>query len=264
MISYSLAEYWELGSVVQTANVFTTKNFIYSTYTDNTIFMGWSILYFIAKYRNDYETEKIQNQQSVLFKENAELQLLRYQLNPHFLFNSLNSIRALTLKKPEEAREMVSELSEFFKYSVVTKNALYISLEKEVEALKHYLRIEQIRFKDKLQIQYHINEEVKKFHIPILLLHPIIENALKYGMKTAEFPLSIIIRANKQRNNCIIEISNNGKWIETDERDKLGIIGTSSGLQNVKDRLANSYRENHSFEIIKEENLVSVKITIGQ
>jgi len=229
---------------------------------DLLMLIAWSFIYFAIKIRSDFEIEKEQNKQNVLLAQRAELQLLRYQLNPHFLFNSLNSIRALTLKDVKGARDMISELSEFLKYSVLTKNNLEISLNKEIEALKHYLKIEKIRFKEKLNIIYNISPEVEELPIPVLLLHPLVENAIKYGMQTADLPLEIQIKAFQKGNDFYLEISNNGRWIDHNEKENFNTYGTSSGMQNVKDRLLNSYPGNHNFKIINKPGWVTIQIMI--
>jgi len=262
MFVMTLATIIETGNIKSITEQIFSGRFIYYSFIDTHIFTGWSILYFTLKVKNDYNIEKARNEESLLLAQKAELLLLRYQLNPHFLFNSLNSIRALTLKDPEGAKEMISELSEFFKYSVLTKNSLKTTLKREIEALNHYLTIEKIRFKEKLHIKYDVSGECKNYPIPVLLIHPIVENAIKYGMKTATLPLTISISGSIDDGIFCLEISNNGRWIDENERELLGIKGTSSGLQNVKDRLVNTYKNNHEFEIIKTRHFVSVRIKI--
>ncbi len=251
-----LVEDWDFIPVAYLKHNYT------SIYYTGSVLVTWSIAYFVWKVRQSLKNETTHKERNILLAQRAELQLLRYQLNPHFLFNSLNSIRALTLNDVAGAREMISELSEFLKYSVMTKNDLEVPLKQEMEALHHYLRIEKIRFKSKLIIETHVDPIVEDYPIPVLLLHPLVENAIKYGMKTAELPLKIKISAWLQENNFHLEVSNNGRWIDASEKKSLDIEGTSSGLRNVIDRLANAYPDGHHLEIIKKTNQVSVRIRI--
>jgi len=190
--------------------------------------------------------------------------MLRYQLNPHFLFNSLNSARALIDEDPRAAREMITELSEFLRYSLVDKDIAFRPLRDELRALQHYLSIEKKRFEEKLLIRYEVDPATEERRILGFLIHPLIENAIKYGMKTSETPLKLLIRANLDQGYLMIRICNSGRWIEMDEHDGTTGNGTGTGLVNVQKRLENAYPNNHIFRIEKQENQVCIIIGIHE
>jgi two-component system, LytTR family, sensor kinase len=222
------------------------------------IILSWSALYFGIKFFIDYQSEKKQKEEALVLAQRAELEMLRYQLNPHFLFNALNSVRGLIDENKVNAKEMITELSEFLRYTLIHKNIAFVPLSNELEAIKHYLSIEKKRFEEKLQIDYNISEEASKQSILSLLLHPLVENAVKHGMKNSPLPLKISIDALFENEELTIQVCNTGKWIDRSiESDSTG-----TGLNNVKRRLENAYGKNFSFEIPKQENNVCVKIKI--
>lgn len=222
------------------------------------LLFGWIALYFGIKFWIDYQSEKESKEEALLLAQKAELEMLRYQLNPHFLFNSLNSIRALVDENQKAAKSMITELSEFLRYSLLQKEIAFVPLSRELEAIKHYLSIEKKRFEEKLNIEYNISDEANQFQVLSFLLHPLIENAIKHGMKTSKMPLKISIQAFVKNNELNLTICNSGKW-NTDQ-DKSD--GTGTGLENVEKRLKNAHIDNYSLHIIKKENIVCIQIKI--
>lgn len=218
----------------------------------------WSALYFSIKLWDEWLSEKLRAEKANSLAHKAQLQMLRYQLNPHFLFNSLNSIRALIEEDKSRAKSMITELSEFLRYSLLNKNLSDVPLRNELEAMKHYFSIEKTRFEEKLEVTFQVDLETENLIVPSFLIHPLIENAIKYGMKTTSLPLKILIKASLEINNLCIEVCNSGNWIESKQDNN----STGTGLENVKQRLENAYPNNHSFEIVKNSNSVCVKITI--
>jgi len=250
-LNFNIEELWNEMSGATT---------LYFIFYNSIIYMVLSVFYFIIVIRNDYLDEKKLSKQNTQLAQQAELLLLRYQLNPTFLFNSLSSIRALISKDIPASREMISELSEFLKYSILTKNDLELSLEKEIEALHHYLEIEKIRYQDKLDIIFEIEDAAKEFPIPVLLIHPLVENAIKYGMQTTTLPLTVTVKAYLDGNNFYLEVTNNGSWVQNKKHGNED--GLSNGIENVRSRLTKAYQENHNFTIFKKENFVKVQIVI--
>ncbi len=222
----------------------------------------WSALYFGIKYAMDWQSEKKHSQEAQLLAQKAQMAMLRYQLNPHFLFNSLNSIRALIDENKKNAKEMITELSEFLRYSLLHKDSNFVSLSNELEAVKHYFSIEKKRFEEKLEIKYNIADNTKNLQILSFLLHPLIENAVKYGMKTSKMPLEISLSAQKTGIGVMLEVCNSGKWI--DRNGKKNIEGTGTGLDNVEKRLKNAYGDDYRFEILKGENNICIRIEIKE
>jgi len=226
--------------------------------------LAWSTLYFGISYWMEWQLEKKRAEEALHLAQKSQFEMLRYQLNPHFLFNSLNSARALIDEDPRAAREMITELSEFLRYSLVDKDIAFRPLRDELRALQHYLSIEKKRFEEKLLIRYEVDPATEERRILGFLIHPLIENAIKYGMKTSETPLKLLIRANLDQGYLMIRICNSGRWIEMDEHDGTTGNGTGTGLVNVQKRLENAYPNNHIFRIEKQENQVCIIIGIHE
>lgn len=225
------------------------------------IWLGWSSLYFGIKYWRDWEDERLRARDATLLAQRAQLQMLRYQLNPHFLFNALNSLRALVSEDRRNAKLMVTELSEFLRYSLVHRDLAVVPLREELEAVRHYLSIEKRRFEDKLQVKFDIQPEVEEDPILGFLLHPLVENAIKYGMKSSSLPLTVHIAALRKNGGTQVSVTNSGSWYVHGEDEELQ-SGTGTGLTNVRMRLENAYPGQHAIEVSTDEGEVRVSIEI--
>jgi LytS/YehU family sensor histidine kinase len=190
-----------------------------------------------------------------LVKE-TELKMLRSQINPHFLFNSLNSISSLTITDPEKARDMVVKLSEFMRYALSRKDELPVSLQNELENLRLYLEIEKVRFGDKLITEETIGEDCLDFKIPVLLLQPLYENAVKHGVY--ESTESVKIMTNAKLNNGYIEITISNNYEDSPSLKK----GTGTGLLNVSRRLELYYGNKAMIKSTKENGIYTVSLYI--
>ncbi len=228
------------------------------------ITVAWSTFYFSYKLWIEWAEQKERAEKADLLAHKAQLQMLRYQLNPHFLFNSLNSIRALVDADKETAREIITELSEFLRYSLISKNFHNVPLKDEIEAIKHYFAIQKIRYEERLVVNYDIQPQAEEFPVLSFLIYPIIENAVKYGMETSSMPLKIDMKAKVENNKLMIDITNTGKWVEKNESASENKTGTGTGLDNVKQRLENAFPGNYRFDVVKNTDSVSVKIEINK
>jgi len=224
------------------------------------VLMVWSALYFGIKYAMDWQNEKEKAMEAQRMAHQAQMKMLRYQLNPHFLFNSLNSIQVLVDENKDNAKAMIGELSEFLRYSLLHKEATFVKLSDELEAIQHYFSIEKKRFEEKLEINFIIDEQIKQVQILTFLLHPLIENAVKYGMRSSPMPLRISLKASKTDYGLLIAICNTGKWVEHHMGEKHQ--GTGTGLCNVQERLENAYGEDYHFEINKMADKTCIRIEI--
>ncbi len=186
----------------------------------------------------------------------TEIKMLRSQINPHFLFNSLNSISSLTITNPEKAREMVVKLSEFMRYALSRRDEQPVTLENELANLRLYLDIEKVRFGDKLITDESIEEECLKFKIPVMLLQPLYENAVKYGVYESTGTVKIKTEVKSSGDILEITISNNYESLP-----KLR-IGTGTGLLNVSRRLELYYGNKASLKTFKENGIFKVKLMI--
>jgi len=240
---------------------------VYLTYIMNggIPLLGWTSLYFGIKIRREWKRQEQRTEQANSLAQAAQLQMLRYQLNPHFLFNAMNSIRALIDEDDAKAREMITELSEFLRYSLVSKNYSNVPLKDEIEAVQHYLAIQKKRYEDKLEIQCDIEPEAGEFPVLSFLIHPLIENAIKYGMRTSPMPLRIRLTAAVRDGVLRVEVRNTGQWLDPAREDKEPMpAGTGTGLDNVRRRLENVFPGRHRFDIFEKEGSVTVRLEIEQ
>ena len=179
---------------------------------------------------------------------NAQLAMLRYQLNPHFLFNTLNSISTLVLlKQTDRANAMLSRLSSFLRYTLVNESTGTVTLAQEVETLKLYLEIEKMRFEDRLRPHFDIDRAAADAHLPSLLLQPLIENAIKYAVTPQEQGADIAVEARLQGDRLIITVADTGPGADALYNVRAA-QSTGVGLANIRDRLAQAYGDNHRFE----------------
>ena len=190
-----------------------------------------------------------------LVKE-TELKMLRSQINPHFLFNSLNSISSLTITDPEKARDMVVKLSEFMRYALSRKDEQPVTLQNELENLRLYLDIEKVRFGDKLTTEEIIEPGCLDLKIPVMLLQPLFENAVKHGVYECTESVRIITQAKIIDGYFEINISNNYDPAPSLKR------GTGTGLLNVTRRLELFYGKKASIKTLKENGIYSVTLYI--
>lgn len=190
-----------------------------------------------------------------LVKE-TELKMLRSQINPHFLFNSLNSISSLTITDPEKARDMVVKLSEFMRYALSKKDEQPVSLRSELENLRLYLEIEKVRFGDRLSTEENIAEQCLEIKMPVMILQPLYENAIKHGVY--ESTECVRIKTNVSCNNGYLEIVISNNYDQTPSSAK----GTGTGLINVSRRLDLCYGNNASVKTTKENGIYTVSLFI--
>jgi two-component system LytT family sensor kinase len=186
----------------------------------------------------------------------AQLSALKSQINPHFLFNSLNSVASLTLSNPEKAHEMVIALSEFMRYSLRSPKDDMVTLEVELRNIGLYLQIEKIRFGSNLQYRFDVDEECNHHPIPNLILQPVFENAIKYGIYESSSPLDIILEARKFHGRMQIKVINDF------DPESFPIKGEGVGLANINDRLRLLYGSSRLLTIERGETRFSVAMDI--
>jgi sensor histidine kinase YesM len=213
---------------------------------DFSILAAWTALYYGINYFLLLEDEIRQREKLEGQASTAQLAMLRYQLNPHFLFNTLNSISTLVLlKQTERANAMLARLSSFLRYTLVNEPAGKVTLAQEVETLKLYLEIEKMRFEDRLRPHFRIEPETIGSRLPSLLLQPLIENAIKYAVTPAENGADIWITASREGQEVRIEVADNGNG---DGAEIAASPSTGVGLPNIRDRLSQAYGATHRFE----------------
>ena len=241
-----MAEWYEkLGDA---AEIYSKVSFVESYSGSITTMLAWSALYFAIKSYRIFQEVRESALRSAAMAHEAQLKMLRYQLNPHFLFNTLNAISTLVLEQNTElANRMVTKLSSFLRYSLDNDPLQKITLEQELQALQLYLDIEKVRFEERLALHLDIEESAKDALIPSLLLQPLIENAIKYGIARAEGGGNLRISAKVFAGDLLMEVSDDGPGCELVNNripDAKGV-----GLKNTRERLATIYGAEHSIKL---------------
>ena len=218
---------------------------------DFALLAAWTSLYYGINYFLLLEDEIRLRERLEGQASSAQLAMLRYQLNPHFLFNTLNSISTLVLlKQTERANAMLARLSSFLRYTLANEPTAKVTLAQEVETLKLYLEIEKMRFEDRLRPHFRIEPETIGARLPSLLLQPLIENAIKYAVTPAENGADIWITAMREGHAVRIEVADNGNG---EGAEIAASPSTGVGLANIRDRLSQAYGGGHRFETRKNE-----------
>lgn len=189
----------------------------------------------------------------------AEIERLKAQINPHFLFNSLNSVSSLIITQPEQAREMLVRLSGFLRYALESRHNNLTALSAELENIRYYLEIEKVRFGTRLQFDFHVPEECLTMSIPHMILQPLVENSIKHGVYESTEPVKIDLKASCRPNGSLmVEISNDFDP-EAPPRKGKGI-----GLINTKNRLFLAYNCDNCLTVERTENRFTIKMNIPQ
>ena len=188
-----------------------------------------------------------------LVKE-SELNMLKSQINPHFLFNSLNSISSLTMSSPDEAREMIIRLSDLLRYSLKNRENEFVTLDEEVGHMKDYLAIEQIRFGDKLRYKLDVSDACSQIRVPTMILQPLIENAIKHGVYESVDPVEIVFSCKMHSDYLELKIMNDYDPRQPSRK------GTGLGLQNAAQRIQLAYDGNGKLDVRKTDNKFIVTI----
>ena len=178
----------------------------------------------------------------------SELRALRAQINPHFLFNTLNSIAALVHSRPDEAEYVVEELAELFRYTLRASQYAMVPLAEDLRASERYVAIEKTRFRDRMTVTRHIDQEALDAQIPSLLIQPLLENAVKHGVSKTEDPCAVLINISKEEHDVRIRIRDTGPGFTTTDPGEVFTSGT--GLANVRDRLRLHFGLQASFTIL--------------
>jgi sensor histidine kinase YesM len=250
--SFSVIETWSVATFLKPAFKPVGVEYFGAILLNFSLLAAWTALYYGINYFLLLEIEIRQREKLEGQASTAQLAMLRYQLNPHFLFNTLNSISTLVLlKQTERANAMLARLSSFLRYTLVNEPAGKVTLAQEVETLKLYLEIEKMRFEDRLRPHFRIEPETIGAKLPSLLLQPLVENAIKYAVTPSEHGADIWLTASREHEAVRIEVSDNG----TGGASEIAASpSTGVGLANIRDRLSQAYGAAHRFETRQNEH----------
>lgn len=224
---------------------------IYLIYYLATVIVFYLIIYYL------YLKEKLVNEKTLqaLMKDN-ELKTLKYQINPHFIFNSLNSIGSLILAEDKRAFDMTVKLSNFMRATLSKNDNQFITLCEELKNIDLYLEIEKIRFFDKLNYQKFIDPDCNDVLIPNMIIQPLVENAIKHGVYESINPVTISINVKNNNGYTVISIKNNF------DPDSVPLKGEGIGLTNTAERLKLIYKQDNLLKITKTINTFTTEIYI--
>jgi len=230
------------------------------------VFFTWSALYHGIKYYQLLQQQReamlvLESQQRqralqlVRAKaevKDAQLQLLRYQLNPHFLFNTLNSVASLvSAERTEDAKTMLSRLGDFLRYSLDAGEDMLIPLDKEFWALSQYLMIEQVRFSDRMTLELDVPANLESLLVPNMLLQPLAENAIKYAIAPSELGGTIRVSAQLRDSRLVLSVEDSGSERLGVSSDTLELFepGAGIGLRNTRERLKNLFSNDFELQV---------------
>lgn len=213
------------------------------------------LIYYLIIYYQNYQDKIVREAELQNAVKEAELNILKSQINPHFIFNSLNSISYLTMSNPEKAQEMIIKLSEFLRYSL-KHNETQVTLNEEINNMFRYLDIEKTRFGSRLIVEHCIQEECKNLFIPGMILQPLLENAIKHGVYESTEPVTISLNCEK-----------NGEYVKINIRNGYDPLskapkGSGIGLKNIQKRLALVYQRHDLLKINKKDKEFEVALSI--
>ncbi|MGF1635983.1 MAG: sensor histidine kinase [Cyclobacteriaceae bacterium] len=213
------------------------------------------LIYYVIMYYSNFQDRLVREAQLKSSIQKSELNVLRSQINPHFLFNSLNSIAALSLAAPQKARDMTLSLSDFLRYSLQQKDSKLISLGEEMENIRRYLAIERIRYGDKMKWSEDLGEDCLNKEVPVMILQPLIENAIKHGVSESTGLVEIEVKACWFQGFMKIQISNG--YEQTYVKPK----GSNTGLKNIMERMELMYGRTDLVQIQKNHQVFCVTLS---
>ncbi|MEI6152278.1 MAG: histidine kinase, partial [Chitinophagia bacterium] len=222
---------------------------------DTPIFLVWMSVYVLWHYIEFTNTEEIKKVRLETMIKELELKTIKSQINPHFIFNALNSIRALVDEDPQRARQAITELSNILRSSIQVDKVEITSLEKELDIVKDYLALEYIRFADRLKVVYEVESTTLSHQIPPMMLQTLVENAIKHGLGKQPGDCTIKIISTLENNKLVLIVQNTG-LLQQAQKDGFG-------LQSTRERLNILYRGQAIFEIFQcAPNQVTAKLVI--
>lgn len=220
------------------------------------LYMLIALVYYLIIYINNYREKLAYEAELKALVKDAELSWLKLQVNPHFLFNSLNSVNSLTMTSPEKAQDMITRLSELLRYSLRQSPDSMVSLRDELENCKKYLEIEKVRFGPRLNYKIDCCEQCEDVQVPSMILQPLFENAIKHSVAQSANESQVIAQIFMSKGFMFVKVSNSLS------SDPTSSYGTGVGLQNIRRRLKLIYGSSDFLSIKKDSNQFEVTITI--
>lgn len=233
---------------------FLNKTLAWRSTLGGLIYLVLVLIYYLVSNSQKLQERAQQEERLRNIVRDTELNMLKSQINPHFLFNSLNSISSLTMSNPDEAREMIIRLSDFLRYSLKHRENEYVPLKEELGRMKDYLAIEKIRFGEKLQYVFNISDACEEFPVPTMIFQPLFENAIRHSVYESVKPVTI-------RFECTVDNGYMKTVVSNDYDPQIPTRkGTGVGLQNVRQRIELAYQEKGSVKWKGENGVFTVTV----
>ncbi|MDP9199826.1 MAG: histidine kinase [Pseudomonadota bacterium] len=218
------------------------------TLSSMALLLCWTGLYYGVKFYERLQLEREATLRQSALAQEAQLKMLRYQLNPHFLFNTLNAISTLVLDGQNRTANLaVSRLSEFLRYTLDQDPMKKVTLRQELDALNLYLGIEKLRFGDRLRLEFDVDERAESALVPSLLLQPLVENAMKYAISPREEGGSVTILAGIESGGLRLAVQDDGPGLPP---VAAAVNGRGVGLRNTRERLTVLYGDRHRIDVV--------------
>ena len=225
-----------------------------STFNSFVTLLVWNLIYFIYHYIERFRKQQIEALQSEALIRELQLQTIKSHINPHFIFNSLNSIRALVDENPERARRAITELSNILRSSMQTEKAETVPFERELNIVKDYLALEQMRFEERLKVKFEIDEDTLEQPVPPMMLQTLVENAIKHGISKNVSGGEVVVVSRFSEFHHELIIRNTGKLNGTYNPEGFGVSSTMNRLRLM-------FGEQASFKLHNiDENMVEAKV----
>ncbi|CAN5754019.1 histidine kinase [soil metagenome] len=219
----------------------------------------WSVLYFGIKQMRESAQRDVRLAKAETDRQRAELHLLRMQMNPHFILNALNAMRAELSRPGQQLKNLVQALADYLRYSLDNRDHDEVPVGNEFDAIKSYLAVEKARFRDELEIECRMDETAREELVPGVFMLGLVDNAIKYGRKTSPLPLRVRLVVSQPAPHILrVEVANTGQWVEEARPRPFGGLG----LKNLRHRLALLYPGKDCLHILKEPGLITVQVDI--
>jgi two-component system, LytTR family, sensor kinase len=226
------------------------------------VYLTWSLMYFLIRQVMETRERELTLARAESAAHQAELQVLRAQVDPHFLFNALNTVLAGLDRDPRGLTPVVQGLADYLRYSLVNRHATFVPLGDEYDATMNYLVVEKARFREGLVIDARVDEAVRSLPVPVVIIQPLVENAVKHGLKSSPLPLRIRVHVTSApEGGADVEVANTGRWIEPPAERPRG-DASGAGLELVRRRLELLYAGTHGFHIDAKEHEVAIRLRL--
>lgn len=237
---------------------YTVSNMLLTLVNNYFIVLLWSLIYFAYHYFRMAQVARIERYRSEAAMRDAQLNTLKGQINPHFMFNSLNNIRALMLEDVARSREMLTRLSDLLRYSMSISNQRVVSLREEIAIVHDFLELCKIQYENRLSYEVQVDANAHDVQIPPMIIQILVENSVKHGIANTPNGGEVKVDVKRDEEHLIIEVSNTGEWVPGRNRaDSTGI-----GLPNIRKRLQIIYGDNATLHLREEAPLIVARITL--